>query len=254
MKTRRYIGPVLATAAMLVCGSTGCSSSEQQVNTFLNHWETSVSASEYRVQPPDTLEISSAQAPEIDGEEQIVRPDGKITLRLLGEVKVAGLTPLEISRKLEAMLEKYYVEPQVSVRVEDQRSKHYYVFGQVRRAGAFRYTGRDTLLHVMSQSQPTMLAWKSQIKVIHPHEDPEQRQIMTVNAERMLKQGHLEQNVLLQEGDIVYVPATPMAWVGLRLTEALWPVSPVLNAVGTPAEVSTSFDAATDSESYKNGY
>jgi polysaccharide export outer membrane protein len=211
-----------------------------------------VSTTEYRVQPPDTIEISSSQAGEIDGEEQSIRQDGKITLRLLGEVEVAGMTPTEIGRKIESLMRKYYVDPSVNVRVTNRDSKRFYVFGQVMRPGAYHYTGRDSLLYVLSQTQPTMIAWNSQVKVIHPSHESENRQVMTVNVDKIMEQGRLEQNVLLQEGDIVFVPATPLAWVGLRIQEALWPVSPMLGAVQTPANISSGVDTAITPSSYRN--
>jgi polysaccharide export outer membrane protein len=241
----------LVTGLCVLCAVAGCSSSEEQVNAFLHDWEASVSASEYRVQPPDLLEFSSAQAPEIDAEQQIVRQDGKVSLRLVGDVKVAGLTPVEISRKLESLLEKYYVEPQVGVRVMGNGSKRFYVFGQVGRPGPYHYTGRDSLLYVLAAAQPTFLAWKSQIKVIHPSHEEGRRSVMTVDADKMLKQGHLEQNILLQEGDIVYVPATPLAWVGLRIREVLWPVDPILSAARTPSEVTRTGDLVSKGETYR---
>src|SRR5690606_24323074 len=127
-----------------------------------------VSAAEYRVAPPDTIMISCAQAPEIDGEVQRIRTDGKIGLRLLGEVKMAGLTTAEAADKLERMLSRYYTNPSVNVRVTDQRSKFFYVFGQVQAAGPQYYTGRDTLLHALAMAQPTFLGWMSQVKVVRP--------------------------------------------------------------------------------------
>src|SRR5262245_28514522 len=81
-RRRLAVGGSLATIALLI--GPGCGPSERENDSFVRSWEASVSASDYQVQPPDALEISSAQAKEIDGEIQTVRQDGKITLRLLG--------------------------------------------------------------------------------------------------------------------------------------------------------------------------
>jgi polysaccharide export outer membrane protein len=210
--------------------AASCGPSDREINAFIHAWEASVSAPDYRVQPPDTIAISSPTAPEVDGESQSIRQDGKINLRLIGEVKVAGMTPAEIARKLEALLQIYYLDPKVSVRVSGKGSKHFYVFGEVSRSGAFPYTGRDTLLRVLADAQPTFVAWKSQIKIIRPSHEKNKRRVMTVDADRIMKEGKLDQNVLLQEGDILYVPPTPLAWVAYRVYEILWPFTP---AVGT---------------------
>ena len=251
-QTRLVLGFLSAMAMVVAGGATGCATSDTEVQAFLHEWEASVSATDYRVQPPDTIEISSSQAGEIDGEEQSVRQDGKITLRLLGEVEVAGMTPTEIARKLETLMRKYYVDPQVNVRVTNRDSKRFYVFGQVSRPGAYHYTGRDSLLYVLSQTQPMFTAWKSKVKVIHPSHESDRRQVMTVDVDQIMEQGMLEQNILLQEGDIVFVPATPLAWIGMRIQETLWPVSPMLGAVQTPANISSGIDYAATPSSYRN--
>lgn len=230
----RFGSYVAAFSCMLWCG---CGPSEEQINAFVHEWEASVSAADYRVQPPDTLEISSAQAPELDGEIQTIRQDGKITLRLLGEVKVAGLTPVEISRKLESLLARYYIEPQVSVRVDTAGSKKFFVFGQVSQEGAFAYTGRDTLLSALAQAKPTFIAAKEQIKIIRPSHEESKRHVLKVDANRLLEYGMMDQNILLQEGDIVFVPPTVLGWMGLRLREILFPLQPVGQAYVTPANV-----------------
>lgn len=246
---RSGLGTLLVGAVLIVVSASGCSPNDHQINEFLHHWEASVSAADYVVEPPDVLEISASQAPELDGEQQIVRQDGKISLRLIGEVKVSGMTPAEISRKLESLLGKYYVNPKVNVRVGKQGTKKYYVFGQVRRRGPFRYTGRNTLLDALAMAQPTYAAWKSQIKVIHPSHIESERYVITIDSDKMMKKGNLEQNVLLQAGDIVYVPPTPIAWLAERLMELVGPMAPVGHALGAPGEmvdgVSDTSDAFT---------
>lgn len=189
--------------------------------------------------PPDVLEIFSPTSQELDGESQLIRPDGKISLKLVGEVKVAGLTPTEIAHKLEKQLETYYVNPKVNVRVANGLSKRYYVFGEVNSPGAYTYTGSDSLIRALALSQPNFLAWRSQIKVIRPSPDRTQRRELVVDVDEIVKHGKMENNVLLQEGDIIYVPPTPTAWVGLRLRELLYPVPPVAGSIATPVDLAS---------------
>ncbi|MFQ5411404.1 MAG: polysaccharide biosynthesis/export family protein [Phycisphaerae bacterium] len=223
----------LILSATLTAGS-GCGPSQRDINAFIHHWEASVSGTHYLVQPPDALEISSASAPEIDGEIQTVGPDGKIALRLIGEVKVAGLTPVDIARKLESLLKKYYRDPVVSVRLAKKASKRIYVFGQVGRRGAMPFTGRDTVLSVLAAAKPTFLAWRSQVKVIRPSHEEGKRHVITVDADKMMQEGDLELNMLLEEGDMIYVPPTPLAWIGLRVREFVDPMQPVSQAIIQP--------------------
>ena len=243
----------IALTTLALALPVGCLPSDAQISSFIRDWEATVSASDYVVMPPDSVEVSSSNAPEVDGETQIVRQDGKISLRLIGEVKIAGLTPLEISHKLESLLRKYYVEPKVNVRVLNNSSKKYYVFGQVGAAGGMTYTGRDTVLSALAKAQPTFLAWKSQVKVIRPSHRDSMRSVMTVNVDRILTEGKLDQNVLLQEGDIIYVPPTPLAWIGLRLREVLFPFGPVLQTVGLPGDTIVTAQYAADPDNARNG-
>ena len=84
--------------------------------------------------------------------------------------------------------------------------------------------------------------------MIHPSHLEEERYVMTINSDDLMHNGDLERNVLLQEGDIIYVPPTPLAWVGLRLQELIGPVAPIGAALGIPG------DAIEDMRGTKNAF
>lgn len=216
--------------------ATGCATSHEQLVAFLRSHEAEVGGGTYIVRPPDAISIHAPGIPEVDGASQNVRSDGRIVLRLLGEVDVAGLSPEGIAKKLEAQLSRYYVEPEVIVDVSGYNSQFYYVFGEVGGAGPKPYTGRDTLLRALAEARPTFLAWRSKIRVTRPNPEEGERKTIVVDLERMVRTGDTTENILLQEGDIIEVPPTPLAWVGLRIRELLYPVSPVLSAYSTPAQ------------------
>jgi len=237
-------------SSVLITLSIGCAPKYNDLKVFLQEHEHDVAAVNYRVEPPDIISITSPTAPEIDGESQKIRNDGKISLKLLGEVKVSQMTPQEISAKLEKLLEPYYVEPKVNVRVASNSSKKIFVFGQVMKSGPMEFTGRDSLLDVLAESQLNSLAWGAQVKVIRPSASKDQRREIIVDVDKMMQSGDLTANILLQEGDIVYVPPTPLAWVGLRIQEALFPFAPIGSAYTTPAQ----FMYATDYYKDRNHY
>ncbi len=214
---------------------TGCANRHEQLVEFLRAHEVEVSAGHYTVRPPDAITIHSPDVPEVDGATQTIRSDGKIALRLLGEVDLAGLTTEEAAAKLKRLLARYYVEPDVVVQVSSYRSQFYYVFGEVTSAGPRPFTGRDTLLKALAEAQPTFLAWRSHISVIRPSADAGERRTIQIDLDRMLKHGDLTEDFLLQEGDVIQVPPTPLAWVGHRIRELLYPVGPVMNAYTMPA-------------------
>ncbi len=237
MRSRQFFRAAWAAIAAVPCiASLGCAPKYQDLKVFNQAHRQEVAASSYRLEPPDIVQLESPTAPEVDQEVQRIRSDGKISLRLIGEVQVAGLTPEELAVKIEDLLSRYYESPEVTVRVSSFESKSVYVFGQVMSRGAHPFTGRDTLVDVIAAAQPNFLAWGAQVKVIRPSANPDERHEITVNVDKMLETGDMTDNFLLQEGDIVFVPPTPLGYVGLRIQELLFPVSPALATYNAPAQ------------------
>jgi len=234
--------------AVGVLASTGCATKNADMLHFLREHEHEVSAIEYRVGIPDTIGISAPRILEIDGETQQIQPDGKVNLRLLGEIKVVGMTAKEIAAKIEVLLGRFYVDPKVSVRVVNYLSKVYYVHGQAGGPGPKPYTGRDTLIDAVLDAGVNFMSWTSRVTVTRPSHDGSPARTLLVDIDRMLKTGDWSENILLEPDDIVYIPPTPLAWVGQRVQEVLYPVSPVLQAYTAPLE----FQYASDDYRYSD--
>lgn len=247
MQSRPWMWPVIWPAA-LALQLTGCSAPKGDILHFLPEHEHEVSAIEYRVGIPDVVSISAPRILEIDGEEQPVRPDGKINLRLLGEVKIVGMTAKEIAAKLEVLLSRYYVDPKVNVRVVNYLSKTYYVYGQTGAVGPRPYTGRDTLVDAVVKSGTNWLSWTSRVKVIRPAHDEIPVRTMIVDVESMIKTGDWSKNILLEPNDVVYIPPTPAAWLGQKVRGLLLPVGPVARTYLLPAQIRDMEDAYDDDD------
>lgn len=254
---------ILAGAAALVALASGCQSSHKDMIQFLKSYEHDVSAIEYRVGIPDVISISAPQILEIDRVTQTIQPDGKLSLRLLGQVKVVGMTEKEIAAKLTDLLQPYYEDPKVQVRVQSYLSKRIYLFGQVAGMGgmgnpgggttqdrwiSIPYTGRDTVLDVLAKTGLSFIAWRSQVHLIRSSHLEEERHDIVVDVDHMMRTGDTSNNVLLQPDDIVWVPPTPLGWLGLRIQEVLFPLQPVLNAYTFPAAVMNANDQYTDDD------
>ncbi|MBI3835923.1 MAG: polysaccharide biosynthesis/export family protein [Planctomycetes bacterium] len=237
--------------AALIIGISGCATKRADILHFLRENDHEVSAIEYRVGIPDELAITAPRIPEIDNEAQRVRPDGKINLRLLGEVKIVGMTAKEIAAKLEVLLSRYYVDPKVAVRVTGYLSKKYYIYGLVSSVGPRPYTGRDTLLDAVVNAGTTYLSWTSNVQVIRPAHGDVPVRIIHVDVDQMVKKGDWSKNVLLEPNDTVYVPPTPLAWFGLKVREVLYPVNPAIQAYTTPAQIK-SVEHAYDNANQSN--
>ena len=245
--TPRSIRWVWGVAPILSAASMGCAQHRHgDLKHFLHANEHAVSAMEYRIGVPDVIEIAAPRIAEIHGSAQVVQPNGKITLRLLGEVKVTQMTAKEIAAKLRTLAEPYYDDPKVNVRVVGYRSKKIYVFGEVGGPGPRAYTGRDTVLDVLASSGLTFVAWRSQVQVIRPDPRTNERRRIYVNVDQLVQGGDHRLNILLEPNDVVYVPPTPLGWLGYRIREVLNPFSPVIQAYQFPAVVDHAGDVYDD--------
>jgi protein involved in polysaccharide export with SLBB domain len=216
--------------ALMTVGLTGCFSSHaKDIEAFLRPRDVNVTTESYVLQPPDGIEIHSSNIPEIHLQRQRIRPDGKVSFEALGEIEVAGKTVEEVADVIKEKVAELYALPgdnPIDVRVFAYLSKVYYVLGQVANPGPKDYTGRDTLLTALAEAQPTPLAWEERIQVIRPSEDKSVKpKIFEVNFDRMIAHGDTSKNVLLQDGDIIYVPPTILAAAAMVLEELIRPIA-----------------------------
>jgi protein involved in polysaccharide export with SLBB domain len=217
---------VLASITLLA----GCFSSKpENIQAFAKPYEVNVTTDKYILQPPDEIEIHCAQVAEINMQKEKIRPDGKISFERIGEIDVAGKTPKEAATILREKVAKLYSLPDdnlIDVRIFTYTSQYYYVAGQVMRPGPRLYTGRDGLFYAIAAAEPNPLAWKRRIQVIRPSSDEnEAPKIFEIDYDKMEAHGDLQKDVLLQEGDIVYVPPTVLAAIGMVLEEFITPVA-----------------------------
>ncbi|MBF6569744.1 MAG: polysaccharide biosynthesis/export family protein [Candidatus Binataceae bacterium] len=89
---------------------------------------------QYLIQPGDELDISFYMSPEFD-DNVIVRPDGNITMRFVGELPAAGRTPAQLAKEMDNAYRSELRNPQVAVRVKNTPSRQVFVEGEVTKAG-----------------------------------------------------------------------------------------------------------------------
>ena len=134
----------------------------------------------------------------------LVRPDGMITLPLLGDIKAAGKTPLQLANEITAKLKKYIQDPNVTVTVQGINSKKVYMMGEIGRMGPLEMTPGMTLLQAIATAgglSPFANAKKIYILRIV---DGKQQKIF-VQYKQALR-GDLSLNLPLNPGDTIVVP------------------------------------------------
>jgi len=111
--------------------------------------------SPYRVGPLDKLAVTVFGVPELSGKFQ-VDGAGNLSLPLIGEIAVSGLTPTELSRTIDHRLRGVYVkDPQVSVNLEEATSQVYTVDGQVGQPGSYPAVGNMSLMRAVANAKGT---------------------------------------------------------------------------------------------------
>jgi polysaccharide export outer membrane protein len=234
MRIQRIFLQIVLLTFMIVTG--GCfSSNKRDIEAFMIPSKVDLSTDTYILQPPDEIEIHCSKVPEIHLKSQRIRPDGKVTFEALGEIHAAGRTPNELAVLMQEKILLLYAltgEHPIDVRIVTYRSKWYYVLGQVYFSGPKVYTGRDTVLNALAEARPSNLAWLDRIQVIRPSADKKVKpKIFELNYDRMIAHGDCSKNVLLEEGDIVFVPPTVLAAIGLKVEELVSPIGRAFSTV-----------------------
>lgn len=135
----------------------------------------------------------------------VVRPDGMISIPLLGDVKAAGHTPMQLGMVLAEKLRKYVTDPQVTVIVNQINSRMIYIVGEVNRAGTFPMLPNMTVLMALSGAGGfTQFANTKKIYVLRIQNGVQRK--YPFNYKEAIKGNRTEENILLKPGDTIVVP------------------------------------------------
>ena len=158
----------------------------------------------YKIQPGDVLLVSVWKEEDLI-QEVIVRPDGQITFPLVGEAKAAGNSIENLRLLISERLKKYIPDPVVTVSVRQLAGNTIYVIGKVNRPGVFPIVRNVDVMQALSLAGGTSTyAALNDIKILR-RENGQLRALSFKYAE-VEKGKRLEQNVVLQAGDVVVVP------------------------------------------------
>lgn len=232
---RMVIMMSLAVLVALCLG--GCfASNPKDMQAFLKPEKHPVSSPNYVLSPPDEVQLKCSKISELNDQKQIIRPDGKISFQGIGDIYVAGKTVEQVSDLVRQRVESLYNLPglrPVDIQVTAFNSQYYYVLGEVYFPGKKDYTGRDSVIAAVAQARPTVLAWDSCIQIVRPSSNPLETspKIYKFNLRDMRSRGDGSKNMLLQQGDIIYVPPTVLAAIGKVVEELLSPIGRAFSTV-----------------------
>jgi polysaccharide export outer membrane protein len=179
----------------------------------------------YTVGPPDQLTVSILPEPEIL-REVVVRPDGMISVELIGDIPAAGRSTSEIAADIEKRIGRYKRDARVTVALKRALSSQVTVLGEVTRNATFPISRETRLTEALGMvGGPSFFAARTRVRVIR-HQG-ESATVYRVNLKDIQK-GDLSTNMMLQGGDIVYLPPTRMAVVGYAIQSLLFPIQQLI--------------------------
>lgn len=160
-------------------------------------------ADTYVIGASDVIAISVWKEPTLSGS-LLVRPDGMISLPLLGDVQASGLTPLQLADQIAAKLKKFVQDPNVSVVVSQIHSKVVYLMGEVGKKGPIEMTPGMTLLEAIG-SAGGITEFANAKKIYILRDEAGKHEKIPVHYKEALK-GDSALDLVLKPGDTIVVP------------------------------------------------
>jgi len=204
-KIRKLGGRVLVAAFLVAvqAWAGGCLQQDMQYRG------TAVIPTEFLIGPEDVLVVTVWRNQELS-KEVIVRPDGKISLPLLGDIMAAGLTAEALSKQVADKLVEFMSTPTVSVQVKEINSYHIFAVGEVGRPGKIVLKSFTSVVQGISYAGGfTLFASRNNVHVLRnvKNGQGETKQVMIpVPYQDIVKGKNLEANIILKAGDTIVVP------------------------------------------------
>lgn len=186
---------------------------------------------DYLVGPPDRLVVTVLPDPPVV-ENVIVRPDGMITIQLVGDVPAGGKTTEEIAADIQNRISRFKRGALVTVALAGAESSMVTVLGEVQSPSTFPLTRLMRVSEAIGTvGGPTLFADKDEVIVVRPGSPTK---VIEVDF-AAIQGGDLRTNVQVYGGDIVYLEPTLLVKIGYVVQQILFPFTPFLGAGGGAA-------------------
>ncbi|RZA34213.1 MAG: sugar ABC transporter substrate-binding protein [Lysobacteraceae bacterium] len=202
MRLFRHAATILIALSMIGCASTGKSAKIPPPSA-------PVAIDDYQIGVDDVVQVTVWRNPEL-GITVPVRPDGKISVPLIGDVAAGGHTPSEVAKDIQAKLATFVRDPQVAVILTDLRSHEY--LSRVRVTGAVRQPvsvpfrqGMTVLDAVLAAGGVTEFA-ASDRSSLYRKDANQATTTYPVRLDRILGDGDLSTNFNVAPGDVITIP------------------------------------------------
>lgn len=231
LRGRWWLGGMVATLLGL---SVACAQRPPSVRALppVDEVPPRIEVQEFVLGPRDEIEVFVWQHADLS-RTAVVNPAGFVSYPLVGRLKASGVTGEELARQIQERLARYLVDPQVTVTVKSARSQKVFVLGEVNRPGVFPLEGPVRVVEAIALAGGFNLDAEPQ-SVLLIRGDLRQPELHTLPLDRTLFQGAVAENVQVQPGDIIYVPAMRIADTERffkRISNILFPIVALLQGI-----------------------
>lgn len=168
---------------------------------------------DYIIGPEDVLEISVWRNADLSKQVQ-VRPDGRISLPLIGDVTAVGKTPVQLTEDIAGRLKEYKENPTVAIVVQQVNSYAIFMLGEVRAPGKYPLKSKTTLLQAITIAGGfTPVAARNKLVIFRFGENGDGEYRIKASYDAIVLRDSSAQNIELKPGDTIVVPSETMVMI-----------------------------------------
>lgn len=189
---------------------------QMEVMEYLRRYGVPDTKKDYKVSPMDVISVTIFDEPELSRENLRVSSQGKISLPLVGELNVTGLSPRKIEHLIQIRYQQENIlkQPQVSVHIKEFKGQRVLILGAVNTPGSHSKEGNERLAEMLAKAggikfdaDGDVAANKIRIlRTVDVPGKPKQRVSMEIDLDSLTRGDHPEYNMVMLNGDVIYVP------------------------------------------------
>jgi polysaccharide export outer membrane protein len=207
-KTRVLAAPVLLllTAASLCPGQQAVADAATAARPVSADAPFQNRTPRYKIAPGDSFDLNFELSPEFNQTGVAVQPDGFVTLRGIGDIKVQGQTVPALTQTLRVAYSKILNDPIISIVLKDFEKPYFVADGQVSRPGKYDLRGDTTLTQAIAIAGGFSNGSKSSQVLLFRRVSDQWMEAKIINVKQMHSSGSLKEDPLLHPGDMLFVP------------------------------------------------
>ncbi len=215
---RNILITIMICAALVI---TSCASTRSIEADTLSSTPEKAAMYQHRITPGDTIHVTIWEVDQPKELEAQVKSDGTIDLMFMTGLKVVGLTEAELKEYLTREVSTYYVNPRLTASL----AAVVYLIGEVKNPGVYELDKGRTLVSMLAAGGGPTRAAKLHNTLVIRGDYNNNPTVIVANASRIFHKGDLSENVMLQAGDIIFVPSTVISDINYFIMQ----IKPILD-------------------------